>query len=230
MAVTDADRARMWELHTRLLAVYGEVPLQLLDDPLETLITTMLSQRTTYAEERLAYDRMWAAFGSWEGIRDAPTSALQDTIRTSSYPEVKAPNIQAVLRTIYAARGAFDLAFLGDLPLEQAQAWLRALPGVGAKTTSLVLLYCFRQPVVPVDSHHHRVCQRVGVIGSRVSLEKSHDLMLDLLPRDPHVLYNFHRTTRKHGQRVCFFSRPACPTCPINDLCAYYQGKDILAP
>lgn len=225
VTVTEAEREHAWRLHVRLLELYGEVPFTLLDDPMRTLITTMLSQRTTYAEEKLAYDRMWAQFGSWEAIRDADTAALQTAIQSSNYPEVKAPNIQAVLRRIYDERGAFDLGFLADLPLEQAHAWLRGLPGVGAKTSALVLLYCFGQPVVPVDSHHHRVCQRIGVIGPKVSLEKAHDLMLVLLPRDPHVLYNFHRTTRKHGQKLCYWAHPNCAACPLKDMCAYFQSS-----
>ena len=59
--------------------------------PMDQLIATILSQRTNYANERKAFERMWERFGSWEEIMEAPVDELTEMISSSNYPEIKAP-------------------------------------------------------------------------------------------------------------------------------------------
>jgi endonuclease-3 len=207
----------------RLVAVYGWKPQQPHRDAMHELVTTMLSHRTTRADEKVAYERMWAAYGSWSAIQHAPVDELIDLISTVQYPEVKAPNIQRTLARIEAERGEYAIDFLAALPAGQALAWLMSLPGVGLKTASLVLLFNFGQPVLPVDTHVHRVSGRLGLIGPRVSAEKSHTVLLDLLPNDADTLFNFHKCLYYHGQKVCVWGAPRCQQCPLRDICDYYQ-------
>ncbi|NDJ62427.1 MAG: endonuclease III, partial [Chloroflexi bacterium] len=96
---------------------------------------------------------------------------------------------------------------------------------VGIKTASLVLLFCFSKPVMPVDTHVHRVSKRVGLMGPKVSAEAAHGMLLKLLPPDPSVLYNFHVGGLKHGQQLCKWSEPLCARCPLNDICDWYRAK-----
>jgi endonuclease-3 len=110
------------------------------------------------------------------------------------------------------------------MPAEEGLAWLMALPGVGIKTASLVLLFCFSKPLLPVDTHVHRVSQRLGLIGPKVSANAAHKLLLDLLPQDPHVLYNFHVTMLRHGQRLCLWGTPHCERCPLRERCDWYAA------
>ncbi|MBZ0310117.1 MAG: endonuclease III, partial [Anaerolineae bacterium] len=131
--------------------------------------------------------------------------------------------IKEVLAKIIEERSEANIDFLRDLPLEEAMAWLIALPGVGIKTASLVLLFCFSKPILPVDTHVHRVSQRIGFIGSKINPTAAHPLLLALFPPDPHILYNFHVNMLKHGQKICIWKRPRCEQCPLTDLCNYYQ-------
>jgi endonuclease III len=216
-------KAKVWEMYERELATYGHQPNVPRREPMHELISTILSHRTTGRNEDLAYRRMWERFGSWEAIRDAPVDDLADAIAPSNYAEQKAPRIKDVLRRIIAERGVADVDFLRDMPLDEAMAWLTALPGVGPKTASLVLLFCFQRPVLPVDTHVHRVSQRVGLIGPRVDATAAHALLLPLFPPDPQVLYNFHINTLLHGQRVCVWGTPRCERCPLTDICNWYQ-------
>ncbi|GAB4214941.1 MAG: endonuclease III [Roseiflexaceae bacterium] len=190
-------------------------------EPLHELISTILSQRTTGANEERAFRQLWARFGSWEAIAAAPEQQIAEQIAPSNWAEVKAPRIKAVLGQIIAERGAPDIGFLAGLPTEQAMVWLLALPGVGLKTASLVLLFCFRKPVLPVDTHVHRVSQRVGLIGPRATPEQAHTLLPPLLPRDAEVLWNFHHNLLRHGQRVCIWRDPRCGRCVLLDHCDY---------
>jgi endonuclease-3 len=148
------------------------------------------------------------------------------------FPERKAPYIQAVLQKIYDERGDYSIDFLCDLPTDEALTWLYTLPGVGVKTASLVMLFCFHRPVLPVDTHVHRVSTRVGILASRTSAEVAHRDLLGLIGDDPHQLYNFHFAFLRHGQRICRYSAPRCDICPINQWCDYYQSlpTDAISP
>lgn len=216
-------KEKIIEMYPILLQTYGERPLKPpRRDPMTELIMTILSQRTTAANEKLAFTRMWERYGSWENIRDADVAELTTLIAPSNYAEVKAPNIKATLAQIIQERGEANIDFLEDLPVEEGLQWLLALPGVGIKTASLVLLFNFSKNIMPVDTHVHRVSLRTGLLPPRTNAEKAHRLLLNLLPADPHILFNFHVTCLRHGQKICTWNAPKCPQCPIRHLCDYY--------
>ncbi|HEX6289240.1 MAG TPA: endonuclease III [Herpetosiphonaceae bacterium] len=218
-------KAKARTMYELLLAAYGHQPNIPRREPMHELISTILSHRTTGYNEDLAYRRMIERWGSWEAIRDAPVDELAEAIAPSNYAEQKAPRIKEVLRRIIDERGAANLDFLREMPLDEALAWLTALPGVGPKTASLVLLFCFARPVLPVDTHVHRVSQRVGLIGPKVDATAAHALLLPLFPADPQILYNFHIDTLRHGQKICVWGTPRCSACPLTDICDYYHAK-----
>jgi endonuclease-3 len=207
--------------------VYGIKPWQPRREPLHELISTILSHRTTQANEARAFEQMWNKYGSWEAIRDAPAEGIVEAIAPANWPEQKAPRIKAVLDRIIKERGAADISFLADLPVEEGLAWLEALPGVGPKTASLVLLFCFHKPVLPVDTHVHRVSGRVGLIPPRASAEQAHSLLLELLPRDADVLWNFHLNMLRHGQQICVWERPRCGRCVLRAHCDYAREHGL---
>lgn len=223
----DELRQKAMVVYERLLITYGERPLKPRREPMHELISTILSHRTSEANEKLAYDNMWARFGSWSGIRDAPLAALIEAISPATFPEMKAPYIKSALEYIDAQRGEFSIDFLRDLPTQEALDWLMAMPGVGIKTASLVLLFCFSKPVIPVDTHVHRISGRLGLIGPKVTADATHRILLDLLPPDPHILFNYHIDNLRHGQQLCVWGTPRCSRCPLRDVCDYYKSVSL---
>lgn len=224
-----ATEKTVWA-HERLNEAYGIQEIYARRDRMHQLISTILSHRTTHANETTAYQRMRERFPTWEAVRDAPLPELIETLRTANYPEVKAPNIQRVLARIIAERGEASIDFLEDLSTEEAMTWLMSLPGVGLKTATLVLLFNFEKPVLPVDTHVHRVMQRIGAIGPKVSAERAHGVLLERLPKDATILFNFHRHFYWHGQRVCTWSAPRCGVCVLQRRCDYFQGTSTRTP
>ncbi len=216
---------KLWDAHLRLQQLYGEQEIISRRDPMRELISTVLSHRTTHADEEKAYWKMFGRFGTWEGIRDAPFDELVRAVEPSRFPEIKAAYIQKILKQIFAERGAANIDFLREMPLAEALAWLYTLPGVGLKTASLLLLFNFQKSILPVDTHVHRVTQRMGVIGGKISPDKAHGLLLAMLPNEPKTLFNFHKHFYWHGQKVCVWASPRCGRCPLTGLCDWYKAN-----
>ncbi len=131
--------AKAIEVTQRLTKHYGEVDFSR-KDPMSMLVDILLSHRTRDEQTAAAYDNLLNVFGSWEVVRDAPTQQVQDTIANVTFPEVKAPRIQAIMRQITQERGNLSLDFLRDLPVEEGAAWLNRFEGVGPKTTACAIV------------------------------------------------------------------------------------------
>ncbi len=214
---------KVLEIHGRLCAVY-HCPIGYFHalDPLSELVSSLLSHRTRNADSGAAFKALRARFPDWADVAAAPTTAVEDAIGGVTWPEQKAPRIQAILRAIEAERGVLDLDFLGGLPVDEARAWLERLPGVGPKTSAAVLSFStLRRPALPVDSHHHRVAIRTGLIPPSLAVGPSHRVLAAQLPADwdAQKIYDNHEILMLHGQRCCFYRKPACGRCPLLDLC-----------
>jgi len=219
--------AKALEVTRRLTELYGVAEWSK-KDPLSMLVDIILSHRTRDEQTAAAYDNLVKRFGSWEAMRDAPTSEVQEAIDNVNWPEVKAPRLQALMRRITEERGELNLDFLRDIPVEEGAAWLNRLEGVGPKTTAAVLLFSSRKPILPVDTHVWRVSIHLGLIGKKVTADNAHALLQALLPNDPQTIYNFHKALLRHGQRICVYDRPRCEKCILTDLCDYY--KTVVKP
>ena len=216
------------EVHRRLAAVYGTpVPFFHSHGPLDELVSALLSHRTRNADSGRAFRELQARFADWAAVRDAVTADVQDAVRMCTWPEQKAPRIQQVLRVVTERRGELSLDFLADLPVTEARAWLEELPGVGPKTSAAVLLFSrLRMPALPVDSHHHRVARRLGLIGPKVGPGPAHAVLEGYVPPDwpAQDVYDHHELFMFHGQRCCTSSAPKCGRCPLLDLCPTGQA------
>lgn len=223
--------AKTLDVHLRLNEFYGVQAIYGRADPMHELIGTILSHRTTHQNEVLAYQTLRERFPTWESVRDAPLPELIDAIKSANYPEIKGPYIQNLLTRLIRERGTATIDFLADYTTEEAMKWLTDLPGVGPKTATLLLLFNFKRPVLPVDTHVHRVTQRLGLIGPKVSAEKVHAILLTYLPKDATALFNFHKHVYWHGQRICTWYSPKCEACLLKEQCDFYQsgGKAVLS-
>lgn len=205
---------------SQLDAAFGPVSWSSHGDPLDGLIQTILSQHTNDVNSERAFDDMRRAFpGGWEAVRDAPVEAVIDAIRRGGLAAQKAKRIQEVLRSATETSGGCDLRFLEQLSTADVQAYLQSFKGVGPKTAACVLMFCLGRPVLPVDTHVHRVSQRVGLIGPTVDEAKAHGILQSQL-RDEDV-YPYHVQLIRLGRRVCDARKPQCGECPLSERCAF---------
>jgi endonuclease-3 len=211
------------QVYEILLERYGAPQWRQHLPPVDELVSTILSQSTSDLNRDRGFAALQARFPTWEAVMQAPAAAVIDAIRPAGLANQKGPRIQAALRHIAARRGALELDFLAQLQLAEAEAWLTEIEGVGPKTAAIVLLFAFNRPAFPVDTHVHRVTQRLGLIGGRVSAEKAHPILAGL--GDPATYYAMHLNLIRHGRETCQARRPACERCPLTTLCAYYQAS-----
>mgnify|MGYP001579369231 CR=1 FL=1 len=211
------------DIIARLSQAYGPPRRRPHRDPLSELILTILSQNTSDVNSGRAFERL-TALGSWERVSQAPVEKIAEAIRPGGLAQVKAPRLLAILRDIQEQRGSLGLSFLDRLSLDEARTWLRRLPGVGPKTAACVLLFSLGKPALPVDTHLHRVAQRLGLIGARVTPEKAHQLLEAMVL--PDRIYPFHLLMIEHGRRTCLARRPRCPQCVLLEGCP--TGKALL--
>jgi endonuclease-3 len=205
------------EIVGRLAPVYGRPVWRPHGDGMTELVLTILSQNTSDANSGRAFMRLVSRFPTWEELMRAPPDAIEREIRVGGLAATKAPRIKAVVEEVWRRLGSFDLSFLAGMPLAEAKAWLRTLPGVGPKTAACVLMFALGLPALPVDTHVERVAKRLGLVPASTAAAQAHDLLESLLA--PEEVYPFHVTLINHGRGLCRAQRPLCADCPLADRC-----------
>ena len=196
---------------------YGPVEWFPRHSPASELVYTILSQHTSDVNSKRAFDNLMQTFESLEAVADAPVEQIEGAIRTGGLAKVKAPRIKAVLNQVAQEVGSYDLSFLGEMPLDEAKAWLRKLPGIGPKTAAVILCFSLGMPAMPVDTHIYRVSKRLGLIGPKVTAEKAHDILEPMVPEED--VFAFHVYLIRHGRQVCKAPRPRCDRCVLSWGC-----------
>ena len=185
-----------WNWHTR-------------QTPFQVLIGTVLSQRTRDEKTDEAARALFSRYPSPELLAWAPEEEIAKLIRPANYYKTKAVRIRAISRILVEQFG-------GKTP--ETISELTRLPGVGRKTACCVMVYGFGKPALPVDTHVHRISNRIGLIQTRTP-EESERALLKLVPEKYLMVYN--ELMVKHGQSICRPINPQCPHCPILEYCDY---------
>ncbi len=217
-------------------------------DPTSELVLTILTQNSADVNAEKAFEALRAAYPStappeehrpgtgwgglglptapppaWAAVEHAPLAELTDVIRPGGLANQKAPRIQATLRHIREERGDYSLEFLGERPALEARAWLTAIDGIGKKTASVLLLFCFGSPLMPVDRHVERVSKRIGLVPPKATADQAHDVYLALL--EPGQMFEAHVNLIRHGRVICHARKPECMSCPVSARCRFVDPK-----
>ncbi|NMC10335.1 MAG: endonuclease III [Methanothrix sp.] len=196
--------------------LYGE-PLVKKVDPVDLLVMTMLSQNTSDTNSLRAFGRLKDVYCNYEDLVAASEDSIADTIRSGGLAEIKAHRIVETLSKIKQDAGAITLDFLADVGKEDAMNYLVSLPGVGPKTASVVLLFAFGFPFMPVDTHVHRVSRRLGLVPENASVEKCRKILEQTVP--PQKYFSLHLNLIRHGRRICRARNPQHERCALRSHC-----------
>lgn len=192
-------------------AIEGEAHLDELakrkQDPFKILISTILSARTKDSNTHQATETLFSALKTPEQIAKADLETLEKLIYKSGFYKVKAARIKEVSKILQES-------YNGEVPKSFEE--LISLPGVGAKTANCVLVYAFKKPAIPVDTHVHRIPNRLGWI-TTTRPEQTEEKLKELLPKNQWIRVN--RLFVRFGQEICLPLHPKCEECPINIYC-----------
>jgi endonuclease III len=193
----------------RLKAAYPDARCALThENPLELLVSTILSAQCTDARVNLVTPALFRRYPSAAALRDAEPAELESIIRSTGFYRNKAKSIRGAAREITERFG-------GEVPRTMGE--LLTLPGVARKTANVVLGTAFGiGEGVVVDTHVHRLTHRLGIADGKNPVEVERQLM-ERVPREewidfPHLLIH-------HGRAICTARAPRCGECPVQDLC-----------
>jgi endonuclease-3 len=135
--------------------------------PVDILVATILSQNTTDKNSSRAYAALRHRYRTWNKVMNAPLAEVAETIKHGGLPHIKAKRIQEALAGIKSRSGKLDLDFLNSMDKSEAMEFLTSLHGVGPKTAAVVLGFAFGKATIPVDTHIHRVANRLGIASAK---------------------------------------------------------------
>ncbi|MDT7541849.1 MAG: endonuclease [Acidobacteriota bacterium] len=192
-------------------------------DPLDMLVSVILSQATSDTNSRRTFAELKRRFATWEEVLRARASSIAAAIKSGGLARQKAKVIKTLLGEIKEARGSLDLSFIKEMSNEEAVKYLSRFRGVGPKTAACTLLFACDKDVFPLDTHIFRVLRRVGLVPEKCSDTRAHELVNRVVPAGK--FYAFHVNLIRHGRKICRPREPLCERCPIVEYCDYGQTR-----
>lgn len=190
--------------------------------PLDSLIATLLSQNTNDRNSHKAWLNLRRTFPTWERVALAPTKRLANVIEVGGLKNQKAKRIKEILKLVKKEAGSYDLSFLKKKSDSEIIEYLTSMNGIGMKTAACVLVFSLGRDVFPVDTHIHRLCNRLGLVKTK-NAEETFEEMKPLVPQGN--AYPFHINLIRFGRKVCRSNNPLCGSCPLYDECVYSEKE-----
>jgi len=179
------------------------------ENPFQVLISTVLSQRTRDENTEKASGQLFRKYRNPRQLSQASLKDIEKLIKPSGFYKTKARRVKEISRILVER-------YKGKVPRDFDR--LMSLPGVGRKTANCVLVYAYGIPAIPVDTHVHRISNRIGLVKTKAP-EKTESGLLKIVPRKNWI--EFNDLFVKFGQRTCKPIKPECWRCPIVKQCGY---------
>lgn len=201
-----------------LSEVYGRPePPSVTPSPLDELILTILSQNTNDVNRDKAFNNLKRLFPSWEDVQQATPEVIEQAIRVGGLAKQKSLRIHMILDGIKQKHGEVSLDFLSQVSMQEAHDYLVLMKGVGEKTIACVLLFSLKLPAFPVDTHVHRLTQRLELVKSGSNEDSTMNQIL--ASTGPEDRYALHILLITHGRKICHARKPSCPQCVLAAIC-----------
>ncbi|MBI4174737.1 MAG: endonuclease III [Candidatus Aenigmarchaeota archaeon] len=181
------------------------------NDPYKVLISCILSLRTRDETTARVSEALYSVAETPEEIGKMPLAKLAAIIRPVNYYKTKARRIKAMSKLIHEK---YD----GKVPSDMDS--LLALKGVGRKTANIVMVYGFKKPGLPIDTHCHRIPNRLGWVKTKTP-EKTEEALRQIIPK--RYWMDLNDLFVQFGQNICTPRNPKCGRCPLTKNCKYYK-------
>ncbi len=182
-------------------------------DPFKILIATVLSQRTRDEKTNLASDALFKRYDTAKKLANADLKKVRRLIKPVGFYNQKAKRIIKISKILLEK-------YNGKVPADIEEMTL--LPGVGRKTANCTMIYGFHKPAMCVDTHVHRLSNRIGFCKTKTP-EKTEIALREVIPI--HDWVDINELLVVHGQNICKPITPICSKCPISKWCDYYKTE-----
>jgi endonuclease-3 len=176
-------------------------------EPYKVLIRTILSQRSKDENTDKAAEKLFSVYETPQELAVGDISKIQSLIKPAGLYEAKAKNIKNVAKILIEQYNSTVPRDLDEMV---------KLPGVGRKTANCVLVYGFSEPAIPVDTHVHRISNRLGWVVTKTP-EQTESALAEFLPKKYWI--DINELLVRFGQQICRPIGPRCAECPLNDIC-----------
>ncbi len=183
--------------------------------PFRILIATILSARTKDENTTKAADKLFKLYGTPQKLAKAKVKDVEKVIKSVGFYHVKSKRIIEVANLILSK-------YNGKVPADIDK--LVDMPGVGRKTANCVLVYAFEKPAIPVDTHVHRISNRLGLVDTKIP-EETEMALREKIPKK--YWLDINNTFVMYGQNICKPISPMCHVCKIRKTCNYFQTKSV---
>lgn len=177
--------------------------------PFQLLVATILAAQATDRQVNVITRELFRVAPDAESMSRMEFEELRTLVRSINYCNSKAKHLFKTSRILVER-------FHGRVPGTREE--LESLPGVGRKTANVVLSNAFGLPVMPVDTHVHRVSNRIGLVKTN-SVEETEKELMQIIPEA--LVLPFHHYLLLHGRYTCKAKKPDCAHCSVRSICDY---------
>jgi len=214
---------RRLEIALELLERYqGEKRWRERSEPLDALILTLLSQNTNDRLRDQAYQRLRERFPTWSAVLAASREQVEAEIQIAGLSRQKAERMLAILNWVQEQFDELSLRELENVSDDDAIARLCSQKGIGIKTAAVTLMAALGRDLCPVDTHVHRIAQRLGWVPASASAVKTFELLRPHVPAGRG--HSLHMNLLQFGRTICQARKPCCGTCFLFEECVW-EGK-----
>jgi len=200
----------------------GKEPKPVKSDPLDVLIATMLSQNTTDKTSYRAFRNLKEDFKSWEDVMNAPLEKIKKAVKICGLANQKSASIKGLLKGLNKKYGNLSLRYIKKMDNDSIYEELLQFKGIGVKTISCVLAFGLGRDVMPVDTHVHRVANRVGIADAKTA-DKTFAQLQKNIPDGKKFL--LHTLLIRFGRKICRANNPLCGICRLYDICEFPEKE-----
>jgi len=180
-------------------------------NPFELLVATILSAQCTDERVNMVTPYLFEKYPTASSLASATVEEVMDVIKSINFFKTKAKHLVAMAAILVED-------FHEEVP-EQRKG-LESLPGVGRKTANVVLANAFDEPALAVDTHVHRVSNRLGLVDTKTP-EQTERALNVIIPKKMWI--DAHHLLILHGRYICKARKPECVTCPVRSCCDYKE-------
>lgn len=181
------------------------------DDPFRSLVFSILSARTKDPASLIAVKRLFSVYPDAESLAKADRKKVEKLIHNTGYYRQKSKYVIGAAKMVVKNFG-------GEVPDDYDN--LVKIPGVGRKVANVLLAYTFEEDRIPVDTHVHRISNRLGWVNTKKP-EQTEEELMELVPKRLWTKVNTAMVS--YGQTICLPRGPKCDICKIKKYCRYYE-------